>query len=413
MNGSSAPQFALDADVIVVGAGMVGAACASALLQAGFRTLLIENNPPPAFDLGDEPGLRVSAVSRASERFLANIGAWQTVATTRAAPYNRMAVWEHDSGPETVFDAAEIAESTLGHIVENALIQHACLGAYERADGALLCPAGVTAMSRQDGVTTLSLDDGRTVSTRLVIAADGARSTMRALAGIDAPAHHYAQRALVATVATACTQQDVTWQRFKPSGPEALLPLVGPRASLVWYHSPERVAELESLSDTDLIAAFHDHFPDRLGRIEAIIGRGSFPLVRAHATDYVQPGLALIGDAAHSVHPLAGQGVNLGFMDAAALVDVLVDARAARRDIGHVRVLRRFQRWRRGENALMSEALHGIQQGFGSDSPLVTAARGAVLSAGQKVGVARRAMCRHAMGLSGDLPRLARADSVL
>ena len=398
----------LDADIVVVGAGMVGAACATALLQAGFSTLLVERSMPPAVDLDAEPGLRVSAVSRASDCFLSHIGAWQRVIAARAAPYRRMAVWEHDDGAETLFDAAEIAELTLGHIAENALIQQACVSAYTDAGGEMLCPASVASVSLSAGGNAITLDDGRVVRCRLLIAADGARSAVRAMVGIDAPAYRYDQHALVATVETAFGQQDITWQRFKPSGPEALLPLAGARASLVWYHSPDRVTELGALSDADFLDALHDHFPSRLGRVERLIERGSFPLFRAHAERYVQTGVALIGDAAHSGHPLAGQGVNLGFMDAAALVDVLVDARTAGREIGNERVLRRYQRWRRGENAAMLAALHRIQQSFGSASPAIGVARSALLAAGQTIPPARRALCRHAMGLAGDLPRLAR-----
>ncbi|MEM9603606.1 MAG: UbiH/UbiF/VisC/COQ6 family ubiquinone biosynthesis hydroxylase [Pseudomonadota bacterium] len=407
---SQPSPFEHDTDVVVVGAGMVGATCATALLQAGFSCVLVERTPPVPMDLTVPPGIRVSALNRASERVLRHIGAWDHIATHRAAPFRRMAVWEDDDGAETVFDAAEVAEPHLGHIVENNLIQEAALAAYDRAGGVLLCPAAVARFDRDGSYTHVTLDDGTRVRTRVLVAADGARSTLRGLAGIDAPGATYDQHALVATVATTLGQQDITWQRFQPSGPEAMLPLTGNRASLVWYHSPARVAELRALDEADFIDVLLDTFPARLGGVEAVIERSSFPLTRAHAERYVQAGFALIGDAAHSVHPLAGQGVNLGFMDAAALVDVLVDARAQHRDIGAERVLRRYQRWRRGENTLMSEVLHGFQRGFESRAPGVVLARRLLLSSGARVHPARHLACRYAMGLAGDLPTRARAD---
>ncbi|MEM6986019.1 MAG: FAD-dependent monooxygenase, partial [Pseudomonadota bacterium] len=373
---------------------------------------LIERSLPPRTELSQPPGLRVSALSRASENVLDRIGAWQPIRAARAAPFRRMAVWEQDDGPQTVFDAAELAETHLGHIVENNLIQEAALDAFRHSGGELLCPAAVSHFEHSGGLTRVQLDEGQSLHCRLLIAADGARSALRTMAGIDAPAHAYDQHALVATVSTALGQQDITWQRFKPTGPEAMLPLVGNTASLVWYHAPEQVAALKAMDEAAFLDALHATFPERLGEVTSVIERGSFPLFRAHAERYVLPGFALIGDAAHSVHPLAGQGVNLGLMDAAALVDVLVDARRAHRDLGSERVLRRYQRWRRGENAVMSEVLHSFQRGFGSTSPVLAGGRRLVLEAGARLQPARVAASRFAMGLAGDLPSMARPHSV-
>lgn len=397
-----------DVDVVVVGGGMVGATCAAALLKAGLRCVLVERVAPSPVDLEAPPGLRVSAVSRASENLLEHIGAWRQIVESRAAPFRRMAVWEQDDGAETLFDSAELAESHLGYIVENALIQTAALAAFEAAGGEVFCPVSVLKFVRRGSMTHVHLSDHTVLRTRLLVAADGARSALRAAAGIAAPSHAYAQHALVATVTTELPQQDITWQRFQPSGPEAMLPLTGNRASLVWYHTPEQIARLRELDADALCAEFQAVFPARLGRLHAVLEHGSFPLFKSHAASYVQPGFALIGDAAHSVHPLAGQGVNLGFMDAAALVEVVCDAHSARRDIGSERVLRRYERWRRSENAVMAEVLHGFQRGFGSTSPMAVAARRMVLQAGARVQPARVRACRHAMGLAGELPRLAR-----
>lgn len=398
-----------DVDVVIVGGGMVGATCATAFLHAGFSCALVERAQPPAFDLNQPTGLRVSAISRASERVLEHIGAWDPIRCARVVPVRRMAVWEHDEGPEILFDAAEVAQPHLGHIVENNLIQTEALAAYQRAGGALLCPASVTSFEYFASLSYIRLDTGASLSARLVVAADGARSALRDLAGIHAPRYTYDQHALVATVETELGQQDITWQRFQPDGPQAMLPLTGNCASLVWYHSPERIATLSALDDAVFREELLSTFPRRLGGVEAIVERGSFPLYRLHAECYVKPGLALIGDAAHAVHPLAGQGVNLGFMDAAALVEVVADAQRARRHIGCERVLRRYQRWRRPHNQAMSAALHGFQRGFGSTSPVVRSGRRLLLEAGSRIAPTRHRACRYAMGTAGDLPRIAQA----
>ena len=254
----------------------------------------------------------------------------------------------------------------------------------------------------------ITLEDGSTLHATLLVGADGARSTVRGLAGIDIERAAYDQRALVATVATAYPQRAITWQRFLPTGPQAFLPLCGSRASMVWYHDDAEIRRLSALDDGAFLAAMHEAFPPELGRLEGVTERGSFPIARAHAASYLAPRVALIGDAAHTVHPLAGQGVNLGLLDAGALAEVVLEARARGADIGARRTLRRYERWRRPENAMMVSVLDGFHRAFSPQPAPVRLARRVALDVAERSGPVKRLVARRAMGVGGDLPRLAR-----
>ena len=212
----------------------------------------------------------------------------------------------------------------------------------------------------------------------------------------------------MATVETELPQQSITWQRFVPSGPQAFLPLAGPHASLVWYHDAAEVARLNALDETAFARETEAAFPAELGGIRRVVERASFPIARAHAARYVDERVALIGDAAHTVHPLAGQGVNLGMLDAAVLAEVLGAAAGRGRDIGSTRTLRRYERWRRGENAAMIAVLDGFHHAFGPQPPPLTALRRLALGLADRAGPVKRLVMRRAMGIDGDLPALAR-----
>lgn len=403
------PHTMQSTDIIVIGGGMVGSLTAVALAECGFDVVLVERQWPDAFS-GGAYDLRVSAISHATQRMFEVVDAWSGMQAMRVCPYARMRVWEADA--ETEFDSDSIGRAQLGHIVENRVIQLALLTrAQERLN--VICPASIESLTHSADGVTVRLDNGQMLTANLVVAADGARSVVRDLAGISAHGEAYDQHALVASVTTALPQQDITWQRFTVNGPQAFLPLTGNRASLVWYQRADFIAALKSLTDEEFIDALHQQFPAELGQIHSIQGRGSFPLSWQHADSYVKPGVALVGDAAHSVHPLAGQGVNMGMLDAAALVDVI--AGAGRHDIGSLRVLRRYERWRKSSNEMMIRFLDGIQRSFQPDeseagllpASAIKIARRLALGAAHHVGPLNKQCIKVAMGLSGDLPQMA------
>lgn len=396
-------------DVIVVGGGMVGALTAAALGACGIDVVLLEKTAPAPFD-AEVHDLRVSAVSEASERMLEAVGAWDGIRQMRLCPYRRMLVWESQSTAQTLFDSSTIGLPHLGHIVENRVIQLGLWQQLQEMDNVtMVCPGQVDSLQIETERVVIS-SGGQEYSAALLVAADGANSAVRSMANIDVEGETYNQHALVATVATDEPQQDITWQRFTPNGPQAFLPLSGHRASMVWYESGETIAMLKQLPDDEFLRAMESSFPERLGGLRSLEGLGSFPLKWQHANDYVGPRLALVGDAAHSVHPLAGQGVNMGMLDAAALVECIVDQHAKGGDIGSSRGLRRYERWRRPQNNVMIRMLDGIHQAFQpqSHAVVISTLRGFALRGADKIRPLNALCIKLAMGLEGDLPQLAR-----
>lgn len=399
-------------DVLIIGGGMVGATLGCALGGSGLRVAVLEDTPPPAFDPAQPHDLRVSAVSVASANILKTIGAWPGIAARRLCPYRRMRVWE-DRG-DVEFRSEEINEPVLGHIVENRVVQLAALERLKDFPNVeLLCPVATRKIAYSPTGTSVELGDGRVLSGRLLIAADGGFSKVRQATGIGVSGWDYEQHALVLTVDTASGQQDITWQRFTPDGPQALLPLSGAHASLVWYNAPEAVSRLKALPDTELLAELRQSFPDCLGDIKAITARGSFPLRRQHALRYAKEGVALIGDAAHMIHPLAGQGVNIGLLDAAALAEVLVEARRRGVDIGSEAVLARYEHLRRRNNLLMMTIMDAFYRTFGNNLPPVRLLRNLGLEVAERFKPAKKIAMSYAMGLNGNLPRLARGEALV
>lgn len=403
----------LSTDVIVVGGGMVGSLTAAALACCGVDVIVLEQKPPPAFDVQTHD-LRVSAISVATERMFEAVDAWRFVQQMRVCPFRRMLVWDGDTEAKTDFNSASIGRPYLGHIVENSVLQIALWQRLQELENVrLLSPASIAGLQVDTGHATVQLDDGSNITTALVVAADGARSKVRELASIDVTGESYDQHALVATVTTELSQQDITWQRFTPAGPQAFLPLSDNRASMVWYQSAETIAELKSLSAEDFLDAMQSEFPARLGGLESLLGIGSFPLHWQHAVQYVKPRVALVGDAAHSVHPLAGQGVNMGMLDAAALVECVVSRYTRGNDIGGMRTLRSYERWRKGSNAMMIDMLDRIHHAFQpAEKPndVVRMLRGVALNSADKIKPLNSICMKMAMGLSGDLPLLAKGS---
>ena len=404
-------------DVVIVGGGMVGSMLAAALAvensaQVALRIAVLENQQPKPFPPGSNPpyDIRVSALSGASQNMFANVGAWEGILSRRACPYREMLVWDGEADGRTHFKSQDLNLPELGYIVENRVMQLAlldCLMAAENID--YICPARLKGFTVSEEFVTCELDDGlEPITTRLLVGADGAQSTVRQLANIEMERTPYPQHALVATVKTRLPQQDITWQRFQPTGPEALLPLCGNYASMVWYHTEEEVKRLRALSDSDFIEAMENQFPDELGGIESVVDRGSFPIAKAHAKNYVSNRVALIGDAAHTVHPLAGQGVNLGMLDAAALCETVLAAHASGIDPGNRRYLRQYERWRRGENTMMISVLDGFYHAFKPQPAPFQKIRSAALDIANNGGPLKRFIMRYALGAMGHTPVLAK-----
>lgn len=388
-------------DAIVVGAGMVGAAAALALGRAQFRVALVESQAPAAWRAEEDIGLRVSALGAASRRLLDRLGVWSDIAAARVSPFRRMRVWDEEG--EIGFDAADAARAELGHIVENALVADRLWAALGREPGIdLHCPAKVTGFVQDEKHAAVELDDGARLRARLVVAADGAGSPLRAWAGIETTGRDYRQKGLVLHVHSQLPHQETAWQRFLPGGPLALLPLSDGRSSIVWTRPEAETDELLALSDPALSERLTEASAARLGRLEVASPRAAFPLRMQLATRHAEGRLVLLGDAAHAVHPLAGQGVNLGFLDVASLEATLVRAREAGRDIGAPDVLRRHARARASENALAARGFDALERLFAHPHPAVAALRRQGLLLADRIPPLKRFFMRRAAGEGGE-----------
>jgi 2-octaprenylphenol hydroxylase len=404
-------------DVLVVGGGPVGACVAALLARASQRqaqrlTVAVLEREPPALPARHAPiDLRVAAFSRASERILEAAGAWPTIAAARISPYERMRIWHESvtvgSRGELVFDAAEAGEPNLGYIIEARLVQAALLDA-ARAAGAQIFKSEFVSLNFSGERARIGTSQGE-ISARLVVGADGARSPLREAAGLHATVSDYGETAIVAMIATAEAHARTAWQRFLRDGTLALLPLADGTSSIVWSADTERARGLLAATAEDFAGEL-DRASDRaLGATRLVSERLSFALQGLSADRYVSERCALVGDAAHVIHPLAGQGMNLGILDAAALAELVQGARAAGEDPGALRVLRRYERWRKSETALMRSAVDAFDR-------LLAHGTGAVAHLAQR-GLAwvndsaeiKRFFMARALGLSGELPLVARA----
>ena len=399
----------LDYDVVIAGGGMVGATLACALGNSPLSVALLEDTPLECIRPGAELDLRVSAITRASQRIFAAVGAWEGMLSWRVSPFREMRVWDAGGSGQIHFDSAALGEPLLGWIIENRVIQTALLEQVKTLDNVeLLCPANLSLASVREQGVHIQLQDGGELSARLLVGADGADSRVRHWARVDVGGWGYGQKAVVAAVGTEQPHQETAWQRFLPTGPLAFLPLHDGRCSIVWSTTLTQAEYLLELDEDAFALALGEAFEWRLGEITQVGPRGAFPLRLQHAHTYVKPHIALVGDAAHVVHPLAGQGVNLGLLDAAALAEVLLAAVAAGQDIGLLQVLRRYERWRKGENLLMLGVMDGFKRLFGSSLPPVRWLRNMGLNLTDMAGPVKDLIARRAMGLEGDLPRLAR-----
>lgn len=419
-------------DVLIVGAGIAGSALAVALsatgavpglggAKPGLRVALVETQPlvtewpepdPPLSDPGvDGYDPRVSALTAASSGWLSELGIWPEIVARRTCGYRHMQVWDGAGTGIIDFDAATVGQPALGHIVENRLLLAALHRRLRSGAVQLFSPAQVESLEAgggsgreiaPEGNVEVRLADGCTLSARLLVGADGGRSMVRAWSGLAVREWDYGHRALVATVACEYPHGATAWQRFMPEGPLAFLPLAGGGeryCSIVWSTLPERADELLAQGETQFCRTLGAAFEHRLGTIRATSPRYAFPLRQMHAVDYVRTGIALVGDAAHTIHPLAGQGINLGLLDARVLAEELL--RGARRGLGpgDASVLNRYQRRRKGHNLAMMAAMEGFKRLFESRRPALMMSRNTGLGWLQGQEWLKRPLIRSAMGL--------------
>ncbi|MGN2254471.1 FAD-dependent oxidoreductase [Frateuria sp. GZRe12] len=399
-------------DVAVVGGGMVGAAAALALARAGFATALLEARPPAPWRAEDEVDLRVVGLASSSIGLLDDLDVWTSIRDRRAASYARMHVWDARTGAAVDFDATAEGRAWLGWIAENGLVQWTLWQALEAAGVQRLCPAEVTGFQAHADRITLDVrrsnlagdapapgqEDAETLSARLLVAADGAGSPLRRLAGLDTHGHDYGQRGVVAHVTTERSHQHTAWQRFLPGGPLALLPLADGRSSIVWSLPEAEAKRVLALDDTAFCAELGVASDFRLGPVLASTRRAAFPLRLQLADRYQAERLVLLGDAAHAVHPLAGQGVNLGLRDVAELRDTLVAAREEGRDIAAPHVLRRYARRRRSADTLDAWSFDALGRIYAWQAPPLVAARSLGVRLVDRLAPLKRRLAAHAAG---------------
>ncbi|MEZ5776793.1 MAG: FAD-dependent monooxygenase [Paracoccaceae bacterium] len=401
-----------DADVIITGGGLNGPALALALAGAGLSVAVIDAQPARARAEANFDG-RAYALAIASKRLLAAIGVWSPLAPD-AEPIREVKASDGRAGegPSPFFlhfDAGEIEEGPMGFMVEDRHLYAAFLDAMGRAPGITHLPATtVTAQDAGPAGVTVTLSDGRELTARVLAGCDGRQSGTAIRAGISRTGWGYGQTALVCAVAHERGHDGIAHQFFMPSGPLAILPLKGNRSSIVWSEADAQARAIAALDDDDFLAVLRPRFGDFLGRIELAGGRFTYPLNLTLATSYIAPRLALVGDAAHGVHPIAGQGLNLGFRDVGALAEVMVDAHRRGEDVGAADVLERYQRWRRFDSTSLALGMDGVNRLFSNDSTALRAVRDLGMGVVGALPGLRRAFIRQAAGLAGDPPRLLR-----
>jgi 2-polyprenylphenol 6-hydroxylase len=397
-----------DVDIVIVGGGMAGGMLAAALVPTGLKVLLLDAMQAPQMP-EHEAGLRVSALTLTSERLLQRVGVWPHLPSVRLQPYQRMDVRDGDGTGEVHFNAAEAGVDHLGTLVENESVVAAM---YQHCSASpnieWRCETRVMEMSRLDNRWQVALVGGDVFRCRLLVGADGARSMVRSVAGLQASPRDTGHVAIVATLATAQPHQGCARQVFLDSGPLALLPLFGDghRCSLVWSVWPDVASELMALSKEAFCSRLSQASQDWLGDMQLCDERQTFPIQDHHAGAYVAEGVALIGDAAHVVHPLAGQGINMGLLDAAVLAEEIRRALEADRDWHSYPLLQRYERRRRGHNALMVSAMRGFKLVFEQRSPMLRFIRNVGMNLVDRHFLLKGLLSRQAVGQFDDTPVL-------
>ncbi|WP_343080215.1 FAD-dependent monooxygenase [Ostreiculturibacter nitratireducens] len=399
-----------DSDVIIAGGGLNGPALALALARAGLSVTVVDAQPPRLRAEAEFDG-RAYALALASKRLLSAIGVWDHVAGS-TQPILRIIASDGRPGEGPApffldFDAAEIEEGPMGYMLEDRFLYAAFLDAMEAETGITLVPR-TTVTGQEPGPATISvtLSDGRSLSGRVLAGCDGRQSGTAQRAGISRSGWGYGQIAVVCAVDHERPHEGTAQQFFMPTGPLAILPLPGNRSSIVWSTTEEEAKAVMALDDASFLDVLRPRFGDYLGEISLAGPRFTYPLNLTLANSYVAPRVALVGDAAHGVHPIAGQGLNLGLRDVAALAQVLVEAARRGEDIGTIDVLERYQSWRRFDSTILALGMDGVNRLFSNDNPLLRGVRDLGMGIVNAIPSLRRGFMRQAAGLKGDLPRL-------
>jgi len=384
--------------IVVVGGGMVGGALARDLGRRGLPVRVLEASPPAPIAPAEAPRARVSALSRRALDYLEAIGVRERLDPARLAPFDRVETWDAGGGRRLAFTAAELGVDSLGCFIENDYLQQVLLDSLAELPSVRLdAPAAALDIRADANGPRLTLAGEGTLDPALVVAADGGRSRVREAAGIGVSRGDYRQHAVVATVRLDPPAATTTWQRFNPEGPQALLPLAGGCASLVWYVDPPHARELVAREAEGFARTVEAAFPAELGRITEVLERASFPVARLHAERYWAAGTVLVGDAAHVIHPLAGQGVNLGLRDAEALAGRLDDAMARGLPPDHPPTLVAYERDRRGDNLLMLQVMNALHYGFTTSLGPLRRLRGLGLGVADRAGPVKRRVLAYAV----------------
>jgi 2-octaprenylphenol hydroxylase len=394
-------------DILIAGGGMVGLTIALLLAQGDTNEqldiTLVDAGDRPLFDPDQDVSLRVSAIASGTASLLERLGVWQKIAEARACPYRDMRVWDalaSVEGPETLrFEAAEFAVPQLGFIVENILIQDALLTALDATNVTINFATRIRSVQKSGDRYVVEYGDGQTMKPELLIGADGTSSFVRNSASITVKSWEYSQTAFVTHLQPESSHRNTAWQRFLTNGPVALLPLSDGRVSTVWTTTPEQAQELKDTTEDELASLLTDATDGVLGNLAVSGPRGAFPLKSQHANRYVLAGLALAGDAAHAVHPLAGQGANLGLADARVLADAITGALAAGEHPGDLPVLRRYERARKFANKSMLHFIDGLNRLFSNESTPLARLRGAGMALFNKSGPIREFAVQVALGI--------------
>ena len=394
--------------VVIVGAGMVGNALAAGLANSNISVAIVEPNaaqqPPEVISECDQFDTRVSAITAQSESLLTQLGAWELINLERKSPYQGMTVWDGDGTGEVNFNASELHVPCLGTIVENREVVWALQQRVEHASNITIIRDYVSHINNQDeqGLTPVFLASGRELKTQLLVGADGALSRIKQWGEFANCEWDYQHQAIVATIELEQSHQYTAWQRFRQEGPLAILPLAANNdktCSIVWSTHSEECEHLLTLSDDEFCAELGQAFEHRLGSVLSVGPRAAFPLRQRHAKNYVVAGIALVGDAAHTIHPLAGQGVNLGFKDVAALSEELLRAHKQGLNLGDLAVLQRYQRRRQADNLMMMSAMEGFKRLFAAEQPIIRLLRNQGMRLFNRVSAIKQHVVMQAMGL--------------